>query len=93
MRSLRRSPSGQGLSHVASDGVLRSFSSQLEVVDYKQLSPEQIELVWKSMEGLYPADALREFVERMRGVDGRDVTDDKQLLHPGPELRPVLPRK
>ena len=73
--------------------MLRSFSSRGEVVDYKQLSPEEIELMVKSLEiGLDP-DSFKKLVEKIRGVDGGKITDPEQLLHPGPEGRPMLSNK
>lgn len=75
------------MQQLACDGVLRSYSSSGEVVDYRQLSPEEIDLALKSMEGIFPSDHLEKTVEKMRGVDGRNVTDLEQLLHPGPEIR------
>ena len=89
MRSVKRSPSNEGFLHLGGDGVFRSFNSHREVIDYKQLSPEQIELVVKSTKELIDAESFKKLDEKMQGVDGRDVIDVEQLLHPGPEGRPL----
>ena len=89
MRSLKKSPSLKGLDHLGGDGVLRSFSSRGEVVDYKQLSQEEIQLVIKSVEVGLDSDSFKKIVEKMRGVDGRNIIEVEQLLHPGPEGRPM----
>lgn len=67
----------------------RSFSSTGEVVDYKQLSPEEIEIVVKFHEPYADPEAMAKFKEKMKGVDGRSVTNSDELLHPGPGIRPA----
>ena len=88
MHSVKHFPSLEGFVHLGGDGVFRSFSSCGEVVDYKQLSPKQIELVVNSFEPIIDSDSFKTLVEKMSGVDGRNVTDSEHLLHPGPEIRP-----
>ncbi|KAE8138981.1 hypothetical protein BDV38DRAFT_281542 [Aspergillus pseudotamarii] len=87
--SLKHSPSLQGFLHLASDGVYRSFSSSGEVVDYKQLNPAEIAIVLKDFDGHIDSEAFEKVKQKLQGVDGRNVTDLDQLLHPGPELRPL----
>ncbi|KAL2006336.1 hypothetical protein VTN00DRAFT_9990 [Thermoascus crustaceus] len=41
-RSLRRDESGRGFCHLGSDGVLRTIDSERKIVDYRQLSPEEV---------------------------------------------------
>ncbi|KAL2847864.1 hypothetical protein BJY01DRAFT_212367 [Aspergillus pseudoustus] len=83
-KSLKHDPTGAGFTHLATDGVLRSFDGDRNVIDYRPLSPEEI-AVW--LEPWPPA--LREkLIPMFEGVDGRNVTDVEQLLHPRPELLP-----
>ncbi|KAG2016647.1 hypothetical protein GB937_006125 [Aspergillus fischeri] len=87
--SLKQSPSLKGLNHLATDGVYRSFSSSGEVVDYKQLSPAEITMMLEFHEKYMDSEIFQKTKKKFDGVDGRNVTDLEQLLHPGPELRPV----
>ncbi|PYH42801.1 uncharacterized protein BP01DRAFT_393835 [Aspergillus saccharolyticus JOP 1030-1] len=87
--SLKHSPSGNGFSHLATDGVYRSFSSSGEVVDYKQLSPAEISKMLEFFEKHMNSEKFQEAKKKFDGVDGRDVTDLEQLLHPGPEVCPM----
>jgi hypothetical protein len=59
------------------------------VVDYKQLSPAEIAMMLEFFEKHMHSESLQESKKKFEGVDGRNVTDLEQLLHPGPELRPV----
>jgi hypothetical protein len=86
---LKQSPSLKGLNHLATDGVYRSFSSSGEVVDYKQLSPAEITKVLEFHEKYMDSEIFQKTKKKFDGVDGRNVTDLEQLLHPGLELRPV----
>ena len=72
--------------HLGRDGVLRSFNSRREVVDYKQLSPEEITDVNSRLD--FDSKLQQHVTEVMQGVDGRKVTDLKELLQPGPEIMP-----
>jgi hypothetical protein len=87
LRSLRSSPSNEGFSHLAIDGVYRSFSSKGEVVDYKKCSPEEISMMLSYHSERYSADQTQMALEKFHGVDGRTVTDLEQLLHPNAALR------
>ncbi|KAJ8212199.1 hypothetical protein LV158_004237 [Aspergillus fumigatus] len=87
--SLKQSPSLKGLNHLATDGVYRSFSSSGQVVDYKQLSPADITKVLEFHEKYMDSEIFQKTKKKFDGVDGRNVTDLEQLLHPGPESRPV----
>lgn len=87
--SLKHSPSLQGFCHLASDGVYRSFSSSGEVVDYKQLSPAEITTMLEFFGKHIDSESSEKAKKKFHGVDGRNVTDLEQLLHPGPELRPA----
>lgn len=81
---MKKSPSGYV--HLASDGVYRSFNSSNEVLDYQQLSPAEILKLLNFFEKYMGSENVQKTRERMQGVDGRDVTDLDQLLHPSPEL-------
>jgi hypothetical protein len=87
LRSLRSSPSNEGFSHLATDGVYRSFSSKGEVVDYKKCSPEEISMMLSYHSERYSAEQKQMALEKFHGVDGRTVTDEEQLLHPNATLR------
>jgi hypothetical protein len=39
----------------------------------------------------YSAEQNRTLLEKFRGVDGRIVNDEQQLLHPAAEFRPRRP--
>jgi hypothetical protein len=69
--------------------VIRSFSSSGEVIDYKQLSPAEIAKVLEFFGKYMDSEAFKKTKPKFDGVDGRNVTDLEQLLHPGPEIRPV----
>ncbi|KAG2001383.1 hypothetical protein GB937_010223 [Aspergillus fischeri] len=85
--SLKRSPSGKGFSHLASDGVYRQFSSSGE------LSPAEITMMLEFFEKHMDSEAFQKSKKKFDGVDGRNVTDLEQLLHPGPEICPVRCRE
>ncbi|KAL5358292.1 hypothetical protein BJX96DRAFT_146293 [Aspergillus floccosus] len=85
---LKHSPSLKDFTHLATDGVYRSFSSSGEVIDYKQLSPAEITMMLEFFEKHMNSERFQETKKKFDGVDGRNVTDLEQLLHPGPELRP-----
>jgi hypothetical protein len=87
LRSLRSSPSNEGFSHLAIDGVYRSFSSKGEVVDYRKLSPEEIAMMLSYHSERYSAEQKQMALEKFHGVDGRTVTDLEQLLRPSAALR------
>jgi hypothetical protein len=58
-------------------------------VDFKQLDPDEIDTIVRSLYSLIEYEKYQQLVKVMEGVDGRDVTDMEQILHPGPELRPL----
>jgi hypothetical protein len=87
LRSLRSSPSNEGFSHLATDGVYRSFSSKGEVVDYRKLSPEEMSMMLSYHSERYSTEQIQMALEKFHGVDGRTVTDLEQLLHPNAALR------
>ncbi|KAL2843414.1 hypothetical protein BJX68DRAFT_243949 [Aspergillus pseudodeflectus] len=84
MSSLRRSPSGRGYTHLACDGVLRAISGDNKVVDYRRLSPEDIQTVMQ----VFPQKYRDQVKDKFVGVDGRDVTNEEQLWNPSEELVP-----
>ena len=59
-------------------------------MDFRQLDPDEIDAIVKSLYSLIEYEKYQQLVKVMEGVDGRDVTDMEQILHPGPELRPEL---
>ncbi|KAL3428949.1 hypothetical protein BDV09DRAFT_190544 [Aspergillus tetrazonus] len=87
-QALQHSPSGQGFTHVATDGVYRSFSSSGEEIDYKQLSPAEIAEMLEFFGEYLDPEAFEKGRKKFDGVDGRNVADLEQLLHPGPGIRP-----
>jgi hypothetical protein len=84
MKSLQKDPTGMGFTHLATDGVLRAFDGDRNVVDYRKLSPEEIELVLE----IYPPAYRAQLNDKFSGVDGRNVTDTQQCLHPDASLMP-----
>jgi hypothetical protein len=74
-----------GALSVGPDGVLRSFAGSLEVIDYRQLNPEQVrwfgkqQLIAWSNDAEIP-DSVSALVQGT--IDGRLVTDETLLLHP-----------
>jgi hypothetical protein len=70
------------------DGVYRSYDSKGEVVDYRKLSPEEISDMLSFQSPHYSAEQNQTLLEKFRGVDGRIVNDEQQLLHPAAEFRP-----
>lgn len=85
-KSLKLSPSLEGLVHLGDDGVVRSFSSRGQVVDYRQLSPEEIDTALLSLSTKVPAQEHDKVSSILRGKDGRKVTDMEQILRPGPDV-------
>jgi hypothetical protein len=73
------------------DGVYRSYDSKGEVVDYRKLSPEEISDMLSFQSPHYSAEQNQTLLEKFRGVDGRIVTDEQQLLYPAAEFRPRRP--
>jgi hypothetical protein len=60
------------------------------VVDYKQLSPTEITKMLEFFEKhTHNSESFQESRKKFEGVDGRNVTDLEQLLHPGREIRPL----
>lgn len=70
------------------DGVYRSYDSKGEVVDYRKLSPVEISDMLSFQSPHYSAEQNQTLLEKFRGVDGRIVNDEQQLLHPAAEFRP-----
>lgn len=58
-------------------------------MDFKQLDRDEIDTIVRSLYSLIEYEKYQQLVKVMQGVDGRDVTDMEQILHPGPELRPL----
>lgn len=90
--TLRRSPDGKGFGHLGLDGVYRAFDGNREVIDYKRLSPEEIDVVVRGLEGLIDDETSDKIMTMMEDVDGRNVTREEELLHPGPEVKPEMPK-
>ena len=89
-RSVRPSPSLNGFHHLGDDGVLRSYSSQGVVRDYKCLSPDEIAAVIATTSASIPQEEAEKIAKIMEGVDGRAVSDINQILNPPPEIRPPV---
>ena len=81
---------GAGFLQLGPDGVVRSFgwsdSGELTVVDYRQLDPGQIRTWINTITAGRHEVAGEEpdlsWDDEFESVDGRDVIDDDQLLHP-----------
>ncbi|KAJ4322897.1 hypothetical protein N0V94_002160 [Neodidymelliopsis sp. IMI 364377] len=74
-----------GALSVGPDGVLRSFAGNLEVIDYRQLDPEQVLWFGKQQLSAWANDAvIPDSVSALvQGtIDGRLVTDEDLLLNP-----------
>lgn len=83
IRSVKTSPSLQGLCCLCNDGVLRSFSSSNVVVDAIPLSNQEI----MSSRLLLP-DMSQQMVENtFQNIDGHQVPPEK-LLNPDDEILP-----
>ncbi|RHZ57393.1 uncharacterized protein CDV56_104382 [Aspergillus thermomutatus] len=93
IHSLKHSPSREGFVTLCQDGVLRNFSSSGEVVDYKVLNPEQISSAVRlfTLNELL-ADQKDHLEKAFKGVDGRDVPEEK-LMKPDLEIIPEELRK
>lgn len=87
MVSLKQDPTGEGFIHLATDGVLRSFDGDRNVLDYKPLSPDEIALVLDE----WPPTLHSQLRRMFYGVDGRNVKDVEQFIHPNPDLMPPEP--
>ncbi|KAK5225338.1 hypothetical protein LTR99_008744 [Exophiala xenobiotica] len=86
LKALEKHPTGEGFSHLGMDGVWREFDKDGKVWSYQTLSPEEI----KEMVNVWPED-IRNFLEKeLRGVDGRNVKDMAQLLHPDADIMPPV---
>lgn len=84
MAKLKSAP--LGYVHIADDGVARAYDENESVIDYVPLTNDQLKHLlqnlpeaWKKEE-----DHLHAVFD---AVDGREVTDEKQLLDPPAELR------
>ncbi|PFH60160.1 hypothetical protein XA68_11374 [Ophiocordyceps unilateralis] len=82
-----------GVFSLGSDGVLRTFTRNREVIDYRQLDPQQAKdlatkqiLAWERSGKSVPA-SLTTVAES--SVDGRLVTDVDQLMNP--TEKPAIP--
>lgn len=77
----------EGFVHLGDEGVLRSFGRDGSVLDYVQLSPQQIQdnIVHA------PPKHSAHLQEVFTGIDGRDVADIEQLEHPGADIYPAGP--
>lgn len=68
---------------------MRSYNSKDEVIDYRQLSPAEIDIMLACYKPLVDAESFAKLEGKLAGKDGRNVTDMDQILHPGPDMRPV----
>ncbi|KAF7594829.1 hypothetical protein BBP40_008159 [Aspergillus hancockii] len=81
-----------GYVHIADDGVARAYDENESVIDYVPLTNDQLKQLLKDLPEAWKkkADHLHTVFD---GVDGRRVTDEKQLLDPPAELRNPMPRQ
>ncbi|KAB8230870.1 uncharacterized protein BDW43DRAFT_284178 [Aspergillus alliaceus] len=85
VKELKRDPTGKGFLHLGKDGVLRTASSEYEVVDARGLTPEQIKTLLDILP--FEEDQRRE----LQDVDGSLVTSHEALFHPAPGILPDKP--
>jgi hypothetical protein len=86
LKALEKDPAGEGFPHQGMDGVWREFGKDGKVWSYRTLSPEEI----KEMVNMWPED-IRSFLEKeLEGVDGPNVKDIPQLLHPDADIMPPV---
>lgn len=67
------------------------FNCKREVIDYKQLSLKDIEILISRLGGLVDDEMFVRNKATMEGVEGRKVTGEKDLWHPGPGFRTEMP--
>jgi hypothetical protein len=85
MASLKHDP--QGYTHIADDGVARSYDANHQVIDYAPLSNAQILGYMSQLPTSYDSE-LDHLHSVFDNVDGHDVTDKDQLLDPPTWLKP-----
>jgi hypothetical protein len=78
--------------HIADDGVARAYDENESVIDYVPLTNDQLKQLLANLPEPWKkeADHLHAVFD---DVDGRQVTDEKQLLDPPAELRNPMPRQ
>ncbi|KAK3627117.1 hypothetical protein LTR22_022877 [Elasticomyces elasticus] len=80
---------GDGFVHFGDDGIARSYRGDGTVLDARALSNGQLA---DMMDTTHPDQYTEEEMEHLRelwqNVDGHDVKDKSQLLHPAAYLRP-----
>ena len=83
--------SADGVCQLCNDGVLRSFSSTGQVLDYRKLSPEEInaQVEMFATNPLLSHDDIEKLRMVFKGVDGRDV-DDSKCVEPDQENIPDI---
>ncbi|KAF4231099.1 hypothetical protein CNMCM8980_005616 [Aspergillus fumigatiaffinis] len=81
-----------GYVHIADDGVARAYDENESVIDYIPLTNDQLKKLLANLPGPLKkeADHLHAVFD---DVDGRQVTDEKQLLDPPAELRNPMNRQ
>ncbi|KAF5856683.1 hypothetical protein ETB97_007040 [Aspergillus alliaceus] len=81
-----------GYVHIANDGVARAYDENESVIDYVPLTNDQLKQLLKNLPEAWKkeADHLHAVFDN---VDGRQVTDEKQLLDPPAELRNPMNRQ
>ena len=72
-----------GVVALGADGVVRSFGPNLTVISYAKLHDHQIQKLVKNLGQNDELDKL------LKGVNGHDVVDYEQLVHPGKHLLPA----
>lgn len=69
--------------HVGLDGVVRTYHTNGTVLGYLKLKPTHIVQLLKNYHG------TSDLAQNLTGVDGHDVTDERQLFNPGEALLPI----
>ncbi|KAK3066676.1 hypothetical protein LTR53_016877 [Teratosphaeriaceae sp. CCFEE 6253] len=76
-----------GISHVAQDGVMRSYDGEGNVIDAFPMTNAQLLTFAKSQPGNDPVER-QQLLDVWRDVDGHEVTSYAQMFHPPKHLRP-----
>ena len=71
---------GDGFLVLSHDGVVRSYNGERQVIDYRNLDKQQIRSYLDSQDIDH---GLEDLIQR--AVDGRDVTNPRDLIEPTPD--------
>lgn len=79
---------GDGWVHLGDDGVVRSYAPDYTVISHARLSPEQISANLARFSPSYEQQ-LEDYLSGVfKGVDGRTITNETEILDPGDDILP-----